>query len=1003
MMGKIIFLSAKSLRLLVLLGVCAPHIMFSQVVINEYSVSNLSSFMDNYQKYEDWIELYNAGGAMVLLSGYYLSDDPGNPQKWEIPAGISIAPGGFVRFWASGRDEVLANHYHTNFRLTQSKATPESVVFTDPAGTILEQHQLQITQLGHSRGRKPDGSSTWMIFTNPSCGTSNNNATASSSYAAPPVMSHNAGFYVSSFLVSLYTPEPNAQIRYTIDGTEPTSTSTLYSQAIPINATQVLKAKTFSQTPGILPSLPAFHTYFINVDHNLPVISVSGNQLQTLLNGNQGLEPKGSYEYFDSNGARTTLTYGEFNKHGQDSWVNPQRSIDYVSRDECGMGHSLKKKFFNTSDREEFQRVIMRAAGDDNYPGIDSSAHLRDVFIQNLAAEANMNLDMRRGTRCVMYANGQYWGIYSIREKVDDHDYTDFYYDQGKYDIQFVKTWGSTWAEYGGQQAINDWNALKNYILNNNMTIQSNYDYVTSQYDIKSLVDYIIINSFVVCSDWLNWNVGIWRGFNPNGTHQKWGYILWDEDATFGHYINYTGVPSQSPYVSPCFPEQLTNNWQDPEYHIRILNKLRANVEFDQYYISRYIDLVNSSFSLSNVLSKLDSSAAIISTEMPQHVARWGGSMTQWLNNVQKVRNFLITRSSVLSAGLMNCYSLTGPYPLVVNAGPPGFGQVKVNSLLLDHYPWQGNYYGGVALRLMAIPASPNHELDHWTTKHHSIWPNDSAPEIIINLTMGDTVVAHFRLKNLMDSVVINEINYNSSGSFDPEDWVELYNPMPYALDVSQWVFKDEDDSHIFTFPQGTIINPYAYLVICRDTVDFSSLFPSVSPRIGNTGFGLSSGGELIRVYNSQGILIDAVTYGSQPPWPTAPNGTGATLELMSPTLDNALPQHWVASAISGGTPGAINTLPAANPEVVTDEKITIHIHPNPMGQYTTFTFISKHSLEGASLSIWNLLGQEVIKMGLDDTGTLTINREGLTSGIYICQLNDKNGNHHGSVKLMVP
>ena len=74
---------------------------FGQVVINEYSVSNLSQFPDNYAKYEDWIELYNTSASPVNLSGYYLSDDSINNIKWRIPNGISIAASGFLKFWAN--------------------------------------------------------------------------------------------------------------------------------------------------------------------------------------------------------------------------------------------------------------------------------------------------------------------------------------------------------------------------------------------------------------------------------------------------------------------------------------------------------------------------------------------------------------------------------------------------------------------------------------------------------------------------------------------------------------------------------------------------------------------------------------------------------------------------------------------------------------------------------------------------------------------------------------
>ena len=117
----------------------------------------------------------------------------------------------------------------------------------------------------------------------------------------------------------------------------------------------------------------------------MPVISSAANNFITLLNGNQSYRPHGSIEYFDIDGNRKDYGYGEYNKHGQDSWAFPQRSFDYIARDEMGYHDAINEKLLSLSDRDEFQRIIVRASGDDNYPGIDSSAHMRDIFIQKLA------------------------------------------------------------------------------------------------------------------------------------------------------------------------------------------------------------------------------------------------------------------------------------------------------------------------------------------------------------------------------------------------------------------------------------------------------------------------------------------------------------------------------------------------------------------------------------------------------------------------------------------
>ena len=129
-------------------------------------------------------------------------------------------------------------------------------------------------------------------------------------------------------------------------------------------------------------------------------MSSSAAQLDNLLNGNQSLRPFGTFEYFNEDGERTTIGYGEFNEHGQDSWVHDQRSIDYISRDECGYNYTIRENLIPLTDRDKFQRIILRAAGDDNYPGIPIQVLLlRDYFVQNTAEKGGLNLDVRRGEK----------------------------------------------------------------------------------------------------------------------------------------------------------------------------------------------------------------------------------------------------------------------------------------------------------------------------------------------------------------------------------------------------------------------------------------------------------------------------------------------------------------------------------------------------------------------------------------------------------------------------
>lgn len=748
-------MKSKNYLLLAFLSCALPLATSAQIVINEYSCANWRQFTNFYLDTEDWVELYNAGTDPVNIQGYYLSDNDNNPTKWAFPSNTTIAAGGFLRVWCSGRNvKDPQSVLHTSFKMTQTKNNAEHLVLADPSGAVLEDIKVEKTQVHQSRGRLIDGGSEWRIFTAPSPNATNANHASAVDFAARPSIDKPAGFYQGSVTLNITTSEPNAVIRYTTDGSEPTTGSAIYSGPITLSQTTVVKATAFSSDPLILPSFVQFNTYFLNETHTLAVVSVGSNGVLELANGNQGLRPSGSIEYFDKNGERKTRTYGELNSHGQDSWANDQRSLDWVSRDEMGYNYALKEKLFPLSDRDEFQRVILRAAGDDNYPAAhhsqnEGSAHVRDAYIHNLAKRGHMNLDVRTAEKCIVYLNGQYWGVYDLREIPDDHDFTDHYYGQGKYDIQYVLTWGNTWAEYGGNQALTDWHNMRSFIFSNNMNDPLKFQYVKDRFDYTSLVDYVIANSFTVCTDWLNYNTGIWRGLNPEGTHQKWGYILWDNDATFDHYINYTGLPSTQANAPPCNPESLTGG-SDPEQHIRILNKLRTNPEVNQYYLSRQADMMYTVFGCENMLSYLDSIKALIDPEMERHATRWFGTYDEWKSNLQEMRDFIEARCALLPELMDDCYDVVGPFAATIVVDPPGAGTVKINTLdyTADQFPVNGHYFGGVQvdLQLHATPDAPvvgEYHFDHWTANNHVI-TDPTLSQIALDLTTTDTIVAHF-------------------------------------------------------------------------------------------------------------------------------------------------------------------------------------------------------------------------------------------------------------------
>ena len=226
-------------------------------------------------------------------------------------------------------------------------------------------------------------------------------------------------------------------------------------------------------------------------------------------------------------------------------------------------------------------------------------------------------------------------------------------------------------------------------------------------------------------------------------------------------------------------------------------------------------------------------------------------------------------------------------------------------------------------------------------------------------------------------ALIINEINYSSSDTFNAGDWVELYNPEPLSMDISNWKIKDDTDAHVFVIPEGTQIQGNGYLVFVKDESDFISVFPNI-PYVGELGFGFG-GSDAVRLYSSDSKLVDEVYYESEAPWPTCAEGTGNTLELMTTDLDNSLPENW--SCINeNGSPNAVN-----NSELSVENISSglIKVYPNPVKN----TLYIAGGSDVYNIEVYSLLGQLVMKV----SNTNEINVSLFTEGVYLIKISAEN------------
>ena len=152
-----------------------------KIYINEFLVSNASVDADivDFDDYSDWIELYNDEDTTADLSGYFLTDDLGQPFRWKIPPGTEIPAKGFLRFWADGYDNVpgktyrrpyypydyfTTRYYHLNFSLSRAG---EMIALFAPDSTLVDSVSFGQQLYDVSMGRQPDGAPEWYYFGEP--------------------------------------------------------------------------------------------------------------------------------------------------------------------------------------------------------------------------------------------------------------------------------------------------------------------------------------------------------------------------------------------------------------------------------------------------------------------------------------------------------------------------------------------------------------------------------------------------------------------------------------------------------------------------------------------------------------------------------------------------------------------------------------------------------------------------------------------------------------------
>jgi hypothetical protein len=388
--------------------------------------------------------------------------------------------------------------------------------------------------------------------------------------------------------------------------------------------------------------------------------------------------------------------------HGGVNRAAPSKSLRLYARKEYGKAN-LRHAFFD--EEQKYKRLLLRNSGNDFYRTM-----MRDAAIQQILT--GLRFDVQAYQPTVVFLNGEYWGILNLREYLDKHFLSRHHgVDEDRLDIMDLDK-----ADEGSD---GHWRELMTYIDTHPLQEDRHFDHVVGQIDVDNFIDYIIANIFVVNYDWPHNNVRHWRlqvgqsgEQNPPAHDGRWRWLMFDTDAGFRDFV----------------PDALSRLVKvDPRYNSRtaeLFRSLLKNKRFEQAFVMRFSDLLNTSFKAERMVSVIGDVRSDIEAEMPRHIGRWAfpESLKVWHEGVDHLQNFARERPTVQRLQLAQFFALPGEYQVKLNVSDSLHGRIRVNSTTIDQrtpglsgsaYPWSGTYFKQVPLEVEALPA-PCHAFVRW-------------------------------------------------------------------------------------------------------------------------------------------------------------------------------------------------------------------------------------------------------------------------------------------------
>ena len=725
------------------------------VFINEICTGNTGA-NDNLAGEYDWIELYNASDSAADITGWKLIKDDKNEyvfDKVTVPA-----KGHVVVFCAK---KYTGDEPNAGYNLSGSGVKLSLTNGTDNVDTV------DVPALADDTvwARQPDGSSDFGIFF-PSPAASNDSAKSAVPCNAPE-FSAESGMYTSAFDLTMSTDTGNT-IYYTIDGTDPSSSSTRKEYTSSINiynrSSDAMKVSNYLKPSEITPwansnsaKLPnnsavdkgtviravtystageysevITKTYFVGVSNashnNLPILSLTTDpaslydydtgiyRLGAVYQANKKTSPdpnnpEANYnqrgkewerachiDFFESDGTLALSQDCGMRTQAAYSRADYQKSFRFYARDEYGP-KNFKYTFFDDAYQEngsgkqltKFKKLVLRNGGNDtNY------AKFKDTYLQSLVSDRSF--DTQEGRPCVLYIDGEYWGLYTLQEDYDDHYYEENY----DVDADEVVVYKKGEIDEGLEEDIELFKELRNFAKNNDISKASNYQKISEMLDLQSFADYMAAEIYIINEDWPGNNYSMWRTRTVDESipyaDGKWRMNFYDTEMGVDHYGNYS-----TKYNQNNLSNIMKNTWDDMPV---IFNALLKNAEFKKMFVNSFMDLTNINFAYSRANERKQYYMQTYYPELTKYFARfptWANVYNATDPCLQRMDTFLKNRPGYVPKMLKSDLSLGDYVTVNISALNPDGGSVTVNTSTIDvSCGFKGVYFNDYDITLTA-------------------------------------------------------------------------------------------------------------------------------------------------------------------------------------------------------------------------------------------------------------------------------------------------------------